>query len=55
VIRELTQFLELHGMRFVEIVGKSADALQTYASQPKVRGRWRDFVPPESLAAQGKE
>ena len=50
LIEELAEFLEQRGRRFADIVGRSADALQTYAQQPEVPGRWKAFVPPESQA-----
>lgn len=49
LIAELTSFLEQRGLRFGDIVGRSADALQTYAEQPEIPGRWKQFVPPETL------
>ena len=55
LIGELAAFLERRGLRFVDIVGRSADALQDYAQQPAVAGRWRTFVPPESLADEHGE
>jgi hypothetical protein len=39
-------------MQFTALVGKSADALQSYTDQPEAPGRWRNFVPPESLAGR---
>jgi len=54
VIEELGEFLEQRGLRFAQIVGRSADALQTYAQQPDVPGRWKAFVPPESLADEAR-
>jgi dihydroorotate dehydrogenase (NAD+) catalytic subunit len=52
LIHELEQFLGARGMQFTALVGKSADALQSYADQPEAPGRWRNFVPPESLAGR---
>lgn len=50
VIAELDSFLDRRGLTFSELVGKSADALVGYGEQPETPGRWRDFVPPETLA-----
>jgi dihydroorotate dehydrogenase len=50
LLNELADFVERRGVRFVDIVGKAADALQSYAQQPELPGRWKSFVPPESLA-----
>jgi dihydroorotate dehydrogenase (NAD+) catalytic subunit len=55
VIEQLGEFLERRGLRFVDIVGRSADALQTYAQQPEVPGRWKAFVPPESLIDEARQ
>ena len=54
LIEELGEFLEQRGLRFVDIIGRSADALQTYAQQPEVPGRWKAFVPPESLTDEAR-
>ena len=49
MVMELDAFLEDRGLRFTDLVGRAADALGTYADQPNRPGRWRDFVPPETL------
>jgi dihydroorotate dehydrogenase (NAD+) catalytic subunit len=49
LIAELVSFLEQRSLCFAEIVGRSADALRSYAEQPDVPGRWKQFVPPETL------
>ena len=49
LIAELTRFLEQRDLRFSDIVGTSAAALQTYAEQPDIPGHWKQFVPPETL------
>jgi dihydroorotate dehydrogenase (NAD+) catalytic subunit len=49
VINELDAFLAGRGLIFRELIGRSADALTSYAEQPEILGRWRDFVPPETL------
>lgn len=49
VIQELDAFLEARDLQFADLIGRSADVLRTYAEQPETPGRWRDFVPPESL------
>jgi dihydroorotate dehydrogenase len=48
LIRELDAFLEERGIRFAELVGRAADALQPYGVQPERPGHWRSFVPPEA-------
>jgi dihydroorotate dehydrogenase (NAD+) catalytic subunit len=48
-IAELKTFLDERGLTFTELVGKAADALTPYGAQPEMPGRWKDFVPPETL------
>jgi dihydroorotate dehydrogenase len=48
-IAEMETFLTERGLTFAELVGKAADALTTYGEQPETPGRWRDFVPAETL------
>jgi dihydroorotate dehydrogenase (NAD+) catalytic subunit len=50
VISELDSLLAARGLVFRDLIGRSADVLTSYAEQPEVPGRWRDFVPPETLA-----
>ncbi len=50
IIRELDTFLAHRELTFPDIIGRTADALTSYADQPEIPGRWRDFVPPETLA-----
>jgi len=50
VIAELDALLAARELRFTELVGRTADALHTYAEQPETPGRWRDFVPPETIS-----
>ena len=47
---ELDALLAERVMTFADIVGRAADALQTYGEQPEIPDRWRDLVPPETLA-----
>jgi len=49
VLAELDGFLAARGMDFAALIGRAADALQTYADQPEQPGRWRGFVPRETL------
>jgi dihydroorotate dehydrogenase len=49
VINELDSFLSERDLTFQDLIGRSADALSSYAEQPETPGRWRDFVPPETL------
>lgn len=48
-LAELDALLNARGLRFEDLLGRAADALATYGAQPEVPGRWRDFVPPETL------
>lgn len=50
VINELDSFLIQRNLMFRELIGRSADALTGYDAQPETPGRWRDFVPAETLA-----
>jgi dihydroorotate dehydrogenase len=50
VIAELDGWLQAREMRFSELVGRAADALQGYGAQAETPGRWKAFVPPETLA-----
>ena len=49
VIRELDAFLAGRDLGFSHLVGRAADALLSYGEQAERPGRWRDFVPPETL------
>lgn len=48
-IAELDAFLADRGILFADLVGRAADALTAYGAQPEMPGRWKDFVPPETL------
>lgn len=50
---ELLQLLKARGLRFQDIVGAAADRLRGYADQPVNAGRWRAFVPAETLEGEG--
>jgi dihydroorotate dehydrogenase len=50
VIAELDAFLTRREVTFRDLVGVTADALAGYGEQPETPDRWRDFVPPETLA-----
>jgi hypothetical protein len=52
VIAELDALLASRGMRFGDLVGRAADALHGYGEQPETPGRWRDFVPAETIAGK---
>jgi hypothetical protein len=32
------------------LIGRTAEGLTGYAEQPEIPGRWRDFVPPETIS-----
>ena len=49
VIAELDALLEARGGRFADLIGRAADALLGYGDQPERPGRWKDFVPSETL------
>jgi dihydroorotate dehydrogenase (NAD+) catalytic subunit len=49
VISELDSFLSRRDLTFQDLIGRSADALTSYGEQPETPGRWRDFVPKETL------
>ncbi len=48
-VRELETLLEARGLRFTDLVGRAADALAGYGEQAERPGRWRDFMPAETL------
>jgi dihydroorotate dehydrogenase len=50
VIGELDAWLDARGMRFDALVGRAADALEGYGAQAVTPGRWKDFVPAETIA-----
>ena len=50
IIGELDALLAARGLRFDDLVGRAADALQGYGEQPEQAGRWRAFVPAETLS-----
>jgi dihydroorotate dehydrogenase len=50
MIEELEGFLAARGLDFTALIGKAADRLAGYGEQQLAPGRWRDFVPPETLA-----
>ncbi len=50
VIGELEAVLAARGVRFAALVGRAADALHSYGEQPARPGRWRDFVPAETIS-----
>jgi dihydroorotate dehydrogenase len=50
MVAELDAFLAAREIVFRDVIGRTADALTGYADQPEIPGRWRDFVPPETLA-----
>jgi dihydroorotate dehydrogenase (NAD+) catalytic subunit len=50
VIQQTDAFLTARDLTLRDLIGRTADALATYADQPETPGLWRDFVPPETLA-----
>lgn len=49
LIQETSELLEKRNKDLQEVVGAAADRLHTYAERPIRPGRWRDFVPAETL------
>jgi dihydroorotate dehydrogenase len=49
LLTELDAWLAGRELRFADLVGRAADAVHGYGDQPETPGRWRDFVPPETL------
>jgi dihydroorotate dehydrogenase len=50
VVAELDTLLVAREVRFADVVGRAADALHGYGEQAETPGRWRDFVPLETIA-----
>jgi dihydroorotate dehydrogenase (NAD+) catalytic subunit len=50
MIVDLDSFLAERHMTFRDLIGRTADTLEGYHEQPEIPGRWRDFMPPETLA-----
>jgi dihydroorotate dehydrogenase len=49
IINELNAWLTARELTFTDLIGRAADQLTTYAEQPAQPGRWRNYVPPETL------
>jgi dihydroorotate dehydrogenase len=49
LIAELDAFLAGREMDFAALIGHTADQLLGYGAQQPAPGRWREFVPPETL------
>jgi dihydroorotate dehydrogenase (NAD+) catalytic subunit len=49
MIRELDEFLAERGLWFGDLIGRAADQLGRYSDQPAATGRWRSFVPRETI------
>lgn len=47
---ELSALLAAKNRSFASLIGVAADALGAYGDQPERPGRWRDFVPAETLS-----
>ena len=50
ILAELEALLVARDIAFAALLGRAADAQQSYADQPDLTGRWRAFVPPQTLA-----
>jgi dihydroorotate dehydrogenase (NAD+) catalytic subunit len=49
MIEELDALLASRGLQFNELIGRAADALTGYGDQAEMTGRWKAFVPTETL------
>ena len=49
MIAELDEFLAARDLDFTVLIGQAADRLSAYGVQSSNPGRWRDFVPPETI------
>jgi dihydroorotate dehydrogenase len=49
ILRELDAWLDATALDFPALIGQAADRLGGYGEQPETPGRWRDWVPPETL------
>jgi hypothetical protein len=50
MIADLDAFLTARDLTFETLIGQTANRLASYGAQSPNPGRWRDFVPPETLA-----
>lgn len=49
VIDELEAFLAARDLHFIDLVGQTADRLKGYGDLSPMPGRWKDFVPAETV------
>ncbi len=49
MLATLDAFLAARELRFEDLIGRSADSMTGYGEQPETPGRWREFVPPDTL------
>jgi hypothetical protein len=49
MIADLDAYLAAKGPCFVDLIGRAADATESYGAQPEAQGRRRDSVPDETL------
>jgi dihydroorotate dehydrogenase (NAD+) catalytic subunit len=49
VMTELSAYLQARNLNFSDLVGRTADLMQSYGAQTPSPDRWRQFVPPETL------
>jgi len=49
MLDELDAVLSARGMAFADLIGRAADKLGGYSDQPEQPGRWRGFVPMETI------
>ena len=49
MLATLDSFLAARDLCFADLIGRTADSMTGYAEQPETPGRWRDFVPADTL------
>jgi dihydroorotate dehydrogenase (NAD+) catalytic subunit len=52
IIDELDAWLAAKHLRFADLIGGAADALQPYGAQSERPGHWQNFVPPEAVGRE---
>ena len=51
-VAQMSDYLDAHGQDAADLVGVAADKIGGFMEQPNRPGRWRDFVPPETLSGE---
>ncbi len=55
IIAELEALLEARTLRFADLIGRTADALEGYGAQLERPGHWKSFVPPETFGGGAEQ